>query len=155
MARTNKLTCAQSSRIPAKLHVPSSAISGVSSESWRAMSNHTNPGFAGPKVFARVSATRGPSQISLLSQLGGAFSGAAVFCPLTLLAGSSLMMHAFIQQGQKRGESINLEGTSQVGAPASRGGLRSKIGCLLVASIGMMIAFGIFAAIVTGIMAHR
>jgi hypothetical protein len=40
----------------------------------------------------------------------------------------------------------------QIGGSASRAGLRSKVGCLLVASIGMMIAFGIFAAIVSSIM---
>jgi hypothetical protein len=33
--------------------------------------------------------------------------------------------------------------------------MRSKPGCLVAASIGMMIAFGIFAAIMSGIMAHR
>jgi hypothetical protein len=29
------------------------------------------------------------------------------------------------------------------------------VDCLMVAAVGMMIAFGIFAAIVTSIMAHR
>jgi uncharacterized protein YbjQ (UPF0145 family) len=52
-------------------------------------------------------------------------------------------------------ESINLEGSLQIGGASSRAGLRSKLGCLVAASIGMMIAFGIFAAIMSGIMAHR
>jgi hypothetical protein len=33
--------------------------------------------------------------------------------------------------------------------------MRSKLGCLVAASIGMMIAFGIFAAIVGSIIGHR
>jgi uncharacterized protein YbjQ (UPF0145 family) len=52
-------------------------------------------------------------------------------------------------------ESIKLEGSLQIGGGSSRAGLRSKVGCLMVASIGMMIAFGVFAAIVSSIMAHR
>jgi uncharacterized protein YbjQ (UPF0145 family) len=52
-------------------------------------------------------------------------------------------------------ESINLEGSLQIGGASSRAGLRSKLGCLVAASIGMMITFGIFAAIMSGIMAHR
>ena len=50
-------------------------------------------------------------------------------------------------------ESINLEGSLQIGGAASRTGLRSRLGCLMVASVGMMIAFGIFAAIVRSIIA--
>jgi uncharacterized protein YbjQ (UPF0145 family) len=50
-------------------------------------------------------------------------------------------------------ESINLEGSLQIGGASSRAGLRSKLGCLVAASIGMMIAFGIFAAIVRSIIA--
>jgi uncharacterized protein YbjQ (UPF0145 family) len=52
-------------------------------------------------------------------------------------------------------ESINLEGTLQAGTPAPAARMRSKLGCLMAASIGMMIAFGIFAAIVGSIIGHR
>jgi uncharacterized protein YbjQ (UPF0145 family) len=52
-------------------------------------------------------------------------------------------------------ESINLEGTLQAGTSAPAAKMRSKLGCLMAASIGMMIAFGIFAAIVGSIIGHR
>ena len=52
-------------------------------------------------------------------------------------------------------ESINLEGSLQASTPSAAVGIRSKLGCLVVTAVGMMIAFGIFAAIVRSIMASR
>jgi hypothetical protein len=43
----------------------------------------------------------------------------------------------------------------QASAPSAAVGFRSKLGCLVVTAVGMMIAFGIFVAIVRSIMASR